>query len=104
MSIPIYAIHNMSSIWGPDVKKFDPDRWLDERTKNITNCNYLPFLTGQKGCIGNKMAYCEMKVFLAILIRNFELYEIEGFEVKKKQNLTLRPDPTVMLWVRETDN
>ena len=45
-----------------------------------------------------------MKVFLAILIRNFELHEIEGFEVKKKQNLTLRPDPTVMLWVRETDD
>jgi cytochrome P450 len=95
----------MSSIWGPDVEKFNPERWFSEKTINsITNCNYLPFLTGSRGCIGNKVAFNEMKVFLTVLIRNFEFHEVEGLEIKKKMNLTLRPDPSMLLWVKEIEN
>ena len=102
--IPIYTIHRMPSIWGPDVEKFNPDRWFDEHTINsITNYNYLPFLTGPRSCIGNKVALNEMKFFLVNLIRNFEFYEIEGIEVKRKLFISQIPDPA-LLWVKETDN
>ena len=94
----------MPSIWGPDVEKFNPERWFNEHTINsITNYNYLPFSTGPRSCIGIKVALNEMKTLLAILIRNFEFYEVEGIEVKRKLSLSQRPDPA-LLWVKKTDN
>jgi hypothetical protein len=38
---------------------------------------------------------------LAILIRNFKFTEIDGFEVKSKLAISLRPDPTIKLWVEK---
>lgn len=38
---------------------------------------------------------------LAILIRNFKFTEIDGFEVKRKLAISLRPDPTIKLWVEK---
>ena len=94
----------MPSIWGPDVEEFNPERWFDENlTKKITNYNYLPFSTGPRICIGNKVALNAIKVFLAILIRNFEFYEVEGVEVKRKLTMSYKPDPA-LLWIKEIDN
>src|SRR5947209_12033759 len=100
----MYAIHHMPSIWGADADEFKPERWFDENlTKKITNYNYLPFLTGSRSCLGNKLALNEIKVFLAILIRNFEFHEVEGVEIKKKIIFSYRPEPA-LLWVKEIDN
>ena len=94
----------MPSIWGPDVEEFNPERWFDENlTKKLTNYNYLPFSTGPRSCIGNKMALNEIKTFLVTLIRNFEFHKVEGIEVKKKIFLGNKPDPA-LLWVKEIDN
>ena len=96
------TIHSLPSIWGPDASTFNPSRWLDPHLASIsTNYTYIPFLTGPRSCIGNKLALNEIKVILAILIRNFKFTEIDGFKVKGKLALTLRPDPTVKLWVEK---
>ncbi|RGB33516.1 cytochrome P450 [Rhizophagus diaphanus] len=96
------TIHRLPSIWGSDASTFKPSRWLDPNITSIqTNYTYIPFLTGPRSCIGNKLALNEFKVMLAILIRNFKFTEIDGFEVKSKLAISLRPDPTIKLWVEK---
>ena len=31
LTIPIRAINRSEAVWGPDAKKFEPERWLDNR-------------------------------------------------------------------------
>nr|CAG8633114.1 981_t:CDS:2 [Entrophospora candida] len=101
--IPIYQIHHLASIWGDDVEKFNPSRWFTEKVKGFSHYKHLPFSAGPRSCIGNRFALNEAKVVLCILLRNFQFHEVEGFKVTTKANITLRPDPTVKLWVSEID-
>ena len=65
------------------------------KTRNVTNLNYLPFLTGTRACIGNKLALTEFKVLLSTLIRNFVFQQIEGFHIKKALFLCVSPIHTL---------
>lgn len=55
---------------------FEPERWLDDATK--PGDDYLPFGTGSRRCIGASLAMAEMRVFLSILARKIEKYELIG--------------------------
>ena len=46
---------------------FKPERWLDESTQPL---NWMPFGSGGRRCIGERLAYAEMKIFLSMLARN----------------------------------
>ena len=91
----------MASVWGEDVEEYNPSRWFTEKVKNLSNYYFLPFLAGPRSCIGSKLALTEMKICLAILIRNFQFNEIEGFKVSRELNISFRPDPSVKFWVIE---
>ena len=95
----------MPSIWGPNADDFDPKRWLDPSlTKDVTHLNYLPFSTGTRSCIGNKLALTEFKILLSILIRNFVFQPVEGFNVRKKYTPLTSPDPYIELIVSKVEN
>lgn len=46
---PVLTQHN-SALWGDDVYKFDPDRWLDERLSHFTEkpMSFTPFSGGPR--------------------------------------------------------
>ncbi|GBB94361.1 hypothetical protein RclHR1_02340018 [Rhizophagus clarus] len=96
--IGISALHKSPEIWGSTVDNFDPKRWLDP-SLNVTNLNYLPFLSGPRGCIGNKLALAEMKIMLGMLIRNFVFQPIEGFHIRRKLFTSPKPYPYLGLAV-----
>ncbi len=99
--IPIAALHRLPSIWGPTADDFDPKRWLNPSlTKNVTNFNYLPFLTGTRSCIGNKLALNEIKILLSMLVRNFVFQPVEGLNIRNKGG---RPDPHLELNVSKVE-
>jgi cytochrome P450 len=50
------ALHMKKSIWGPNVSKFDPDRFM--RGNTIPN-GYMPFAQRPRDCIGQNLAYLE---------------------------------------------
>jgi len=57
-----------------DIEKgFVPERWLDESTKPG---EWMPFGDGRRRCIGERLAWAEMKVMLSILARRVEDYEL----------------------------
>ena len=56
-----------------DVKKgFVPERWLDESTKPRA---WIPFGDGKRRCVGERLAWVEMKVIMSILARRID-YEL----------------------------
>ncbi|CAG8709696.1 7468_t:CDS:2, partial [Racocetra persica] len=96
--VSVHAIHHKPSIWGEDATKFNPSRWLDPEIKSkVTNFTYLPFNTGQRSCIGMKLALMEFKVILAVLIRNFVFNKVEGNNVRKLYGAVTRPVPEIEL-------
>lgn len=53
-----------------DVKKgFDPERWLDTARKPT---EFIGFGEGGRRCIGERLAYTEMKTFIAICARRMD--------------------------------
>ncbi|PKY33456.1 cytochrome P450 [Rhizophagus irregularis] len=85
--IGISVLQRLTEIWGPTTDNFDPKRWLNPSlSKNITNLNYLPYLNGARGCIGNKVALAEAKILL-------------GFQIKKRVFPIPKPDPYLGLAV-----
>ena len=69
----------------------------------MSNLNYLPFFTGARSCIGNKLAVTELKVLLSILIRNFVFNPIEGLNIRKRFTPVNTPDPYMKLTVSKVE-
>lgn len=96
--LPLIVNHHSKEIWGDDAEEFNPYRWETDKVGNAYQ--YMPFLAGGRQCIGYKFALIEMKLLLAILIKDIQYFEKPGFTVRKKQQITLRPFPNMTLWMK----
>ncbi|MBE3042074.1 cytochrome P450 [Candidatus Bathyarchaeota archaeon] len=74
----LYAIHTHPDIWR-DPFRFDPGRWDTEEVRGRHRCAYVPFATGQRGCIGFNFALLEVKILLSELVYRYE-FRREGLE------------------------
>lgn len=90
--------HHSTAIWGYDAEKFNPSRWDSDKIGNAYQ--YMPFLAGNRMCIGYRFANIEFKILLAILIKNIQYFEKPDFKIGKKQQITLRPTPDMRLWMK----
>ncbi|GET02547.1 cytochrome P450 [Rhizophagus clarus] len=105
ITLSILALHKSPEIWGPTAAEFDPKRWLNpELTKNVSNISYLPFNTGARGCIGNKLALNEIKVILGILVRNFVFQTIEGTHIERKSFTSAKPTSDIELTITKVES
>ncbi|MEM1320731.1 MAG: cytochrome P450 [Bacteroidota bacterium] len=100
MMVPfIYGIHHSPSIW-PDPKRFDPDRFSKEQSKDRPAYAYLPFGGGPRLCIGNNFAMMEMQLVVARLIERYDFLPVEGQKVDLLPLVTLRPRGGILLEVK----
>jgi cytochrome P450 len=75
--------HKDSSIY-TETERFDPQRFNPERAEDKAKpFSHLPFGGGVRECIGKEFAKLEMKLFAALLIREYE------WELVPEQNLDL---------------
>src|SRR3954453_1411441 len=95
----ILALHRSPSVWGTTVDDFDPKRWLNP--KDEFKSNFMPFFTGARSCIGNKVALSEFKAILSMLIRNFVFKPVEGLDIRK--NISVKPYPHLELNVSRVE-
>ena len=74
---PITAINNSEVLWGKDVDKFDPKRWLDlddegggeRRWTEIQGYKHLlTFWNGPRMCLGKTFAVTEIKVSVSLYL------------------------------------
>ncbi|HEY2501380.1 MAG TPA: cytochrome P450 [Mycobacterium sp.] len=70
--VSFYAMHRDPALW-EDPLRFDPDRFLPERSKGRSRWQYLPFGGGPRSCIGDHFAMLEATLALATIIRTAEI-------------------------------
>jgi cytochrome P450 len=72
-------------------ERFNPDRWLDERTKAAPRYAYFPFGGGPRSCIGAAFASIETALVLATIAQKFQVLVAPDTTVVPTPSITLRP-------------
>ncbi len=70
--VSFYAMHRDPALWTEPLR-FDPDRFLPERSKGRSRWQYLPFGGGPRSCIGDHFAMLEATLALATIVRAVEI-------------------------------
>ncbi|NER19347.1 MAG: cytochrome P450 [Symploca sp. SIO1B1] len=84
----IAQTHKDSSIYTKQ-EVFDPERFAPKRAEDKQkNFGYVPFGGGLRECLGKEFAKLEMKIFAALLVRNYQ------WELLPEQDLTMMVVPT----------
>ncbi|KXJ69997.1 hypothetical protein RP20_CCG025203 [Aedes albopictus] len=78
--IPVQGLHHDPEYF-PQPKKFDPDRFSDERKGSINTGAYLPFGIGPRNCIGSRFALAEVKTILYYMLGSFSFERCSKTEV-----------------------
>jgi cytochrome P450 len=73
--IPIQEIHRDPHLWECP-EHFDPDRFSSAGRRSCTNFSFLPFMMGQRRCIGRNLAMLEIKTVISRIVREFEIESV----------------------------
>ncbi|XP_063537245.1 cytochrome P450 4c3-like [Cydia strobilella] len=68
-----FALHRSPAVWGPDADKFDPDRFLPERSADLHRAAFVPFSFGPRNCIGRNYGMLILKSVISTIIRSFKI-------------------------------
>ncbi len=96
------AVNMSTSLWGPDPRAFNPDRWLGVKLGGAeSNYSFLTFLHGPRSCIGQAVARAEFACLLAAIVGRFDFVpENPDAELKIQGGITNRPKNGVPVKIR----
>jgi fatty acid omega-hydroxylase len=93
MTYSIYSVGRMKSIWGEDYIKFKSDQWLSADGDWFKPPNdgykFVAFNDGHRTCLGNDLAYLQMKYVTSTMLLRYRLLPDLGHRVKQKMSLML---------------
>jgi len=93
-----YAIKAKSAVkysaWGQhrqdyhftNPENFDPDRWV---SAHVAPYSFIPFHGGPRICLGQRLAYQEMKIALATILPKYRFRLVKGHTVRYAFSITL---------------
>ncbi|OLT33221.1 hypothetical protein BJF79_08035 [Actinomadura sp. CNU-125] len=84
-----YLIHHRSDLF-PRPDRFDPDRWLPERSAAIPRQAFIPFGMGARKCIGDQFALHQASIFLATITARWRLEPVHR-TVRPVRAVAMRP-------------
>ncbi|KAF5286959.1 hypothetical protein FQR65_LT12418 [Abscondita terminalis] len=90
--IPTLGLHYDTDVY-PNPNSFDPDRFSDESKKNRHSFMYLPFGAGPKTCLGIRFGFTQIKVGLALLLKEYQ------FRVNEKTKTPLEYETDKLFFV-----
>ncbi|WP_042220404.1 cytochrome P450 [Kutzneria albida] len=79
-------------VWGQDVERFDPDRFLPERVKARPAHVFKPWGTGERACIGRQFALHEAILVLGLLLHRYDFAADPDYALRVQELLTLKPE------------
>ncbi|HEY7992004.1 MAG TPA: cytochrome P450 [Stellaceae bacterium] len=86
-----WVLHRHRKLWD-EPERFDPDRFLAERSVSRHRYAYLPFSAGPRVCIGESLAAMQTRVVAAILAQRFRFRVVPGQAIEPTGGVvTLRP-------------
>jgi cytochrome P450 len=94
----VYIMHRHKLLW-EHPERFDPERFSEERSKDMPRFQYMPFGAGPRICIGMKFAYMEAIAILATLVRALRFRSNPAHRVEPNIRITLRPEGGMPLYV-----
>jgi cytochrome P450 len=90
VTISPWILHRHPEFWD-DPERFDPDRFLPERSDARPRHAYIPFGAGGRSCVGEDFALLEATLALSMALRRFDVLPAPGHPVVPNPILTLRP-------------
>lgn len=91
-----HALHRDPLLF-PDPDRFDPDRWLPERSARLPRGAFIPFGSGNRLCIGESFAWTEMIIVLATAAGRLRMRHAPGQLVRPRVGTVTRPDGLLMI-------
>ncbi|ETN07353.1 hypothetical protein PPTG_23171 [Phytophthora nicotianae INRA-310] len=92
--LPHYCMGRMTTVWGPDVDEFKPERWIDPisgKIKMVSPFKFSVFFGGPRICLGMKFALAEVKITLAKLLSQFDFKTVKDpFDFTYRASITLQ--------------
>ena len=89
VAVSIWLLHRNPSVWDHP-RRFDPERFLPERSAGRHKYAFIPFGIGPRVCVGNHLAGMQSKVVLATLARRVVI-EVQDTDARASATITLRP-------------
>jgi len=88
--VNIIGLHRRRDRW-PEPERFDPERFVGDKEKQLPRCAYMPFGAGPRVCIGNHFALMEGHILLATIARKVRFEPTSDADVELEPLVTLRP-------------
>ncbi|KAF6149401.1 hypothetical protein GIB67_016939 [Kingdonia uniflora] len=103
ISLNLYAMGRMESVWGKNCREYVPSRWLENGIFRPENPFRFPiFHAGPRMCLGKEMAHIQMKSIAASVIERFEMDVLDKHTSPLYTlSLTLRMKHGLMVRVKE---
>ncbi len=94
-----YVLHKLPSEW-EEPERFDPDRFLPEKTAARSKFAYLPFGAGPRVCIGSGLTTMEMQLILPLIYRRFDVEITSDLNPEFGNFVSLRPKDDIRAIVK----
>jgi len=98
IQIPLLVLQHDPQLWGPDVHKFNPERFANGV---LGACKvpqaYIPFGIGSRVCVGQHLAMIELKVVLSLILMKFHFSLSPSYLHKPAFRLVIEPGQGVVL-------
>lgn len=94
-----WTLHRHERHW-PEPDRFDPERFLGGRERDVEPGTYIPFGQGPHTCIGAGFATVEAALIIASLVRDYDFEVVSTEAVRPVARLTTRPASEISVRVR----
>lgn len=88
LSVPIYTVHHLQDVWGPDAREFKPERWEDVTPRQKKA--FIPFSYGPRACLGRNLAEMELRLITATWARRYD-FVLRKDEMEVVEGLARKP-------------
>lgn len=81
-----WVMGRLKSRWGPTANEFNPDRWLQEDSKDLpspSSFEWPVFNAGLRKCLGMNMSYLEARLLIVLILQKYRLRLVPGQNMDK---------------------
>lgn len=83
IAFSLTTLHRCSSEY-EDPSRFEPRRWLDERSAKLSRSAYMPFAAGKHRCLGEHFSQQVMLIALVAIAQKWQLRMTPGAQVREE--------------------